>query len=181
MGPRSARKNAPMNSPNGSVNFTEVGLCSRLQSVALRLRKPCKRTIVRLKATCNQNRILAYHMEQLTSAEKSTFIRSLSEAIQDIVFFKNPNGEYMYANHAFERLYGYTLEQIKGKSDSAFLIENEANYFAVRDKEAMEAGRPTVSEAWQDNELTGERECYETIKTPVFSEDGRRLGLLGIV
>lgn len=120
-------------------------------------------------------------MDQLTSSEKSTFIRSLCDAIQDIVFFKNPDGEYLYANHAFERLYGYTLEQIKGKSDAAFLIDDEAKYFAARDQEAMEAGKTTISEAWQVNELTGERECYETIKTPVFHEDGRLLGLLGIV
>lgn len=120
-------------------------------------------------------------MEKLTSAEKSTFIRSLCEAIQDIVFFKNPNGEYLFANHAFERLYGYTLEQIKGKSDYDFLVSDEADYFAMRDKEAVEAGKPTISQAWQVNELTGEQECYETIKAPVYSADGHLMGLLGVV
>ena len=117
----------------------------------------------------------------MTSAEKSTFIHTLCEAIQDIVFFKNPNGEYLFANHAFERLYGYTLEQIKGKSDFSFLTKDEAELFADRDNEAINAGRQTISEAWQINELTGDRECYETIKTPVFSDDGRLLGLLGVV
>ena len=120
-------------------------------------------------------------MEKLTSAEKSIFIRCLCETIQDIVFFKNPNGEYIFANHAFEQLYGYTLEQIKGKSDHAFLTKDEADNFAVRDKEAMDAGEPTRSEAWQVNELTGENECYETIKTPVYSEEGHLMGLLGVV
>lgn len=119
-------------------------------------------------------------MEQLTSAEKSTFIRTLCEAIQDIVFFKNPNGEYLFANHAFEQLYGYTFAQLEGKSDFSFLTEEEAEFFAARDKEALEAGKPTISEAWQINDLTGERECYKTIKTPVFSE-GRLMGLIGIV
>jgi hypothetical protein len=37
------------------------------------------------------------------------------------------------------------------------------------------------SEAWQLNELTGVQECYETIKTPVYSEDGQLIGLLGVV
>jgi PAS domain S-box-containing protein len=120
-------------------------------------------------------------MEKLTSAEKSMVIRSLCEAIQDIVFFKNPNGEYLFANHAFERLYGYTLEQIMGKSEYEFLVVDEADYFASRDKEAVQAGRPTHSEAWQVNELTGAQECYVTIKTPVFSENGELIGLLGVV
>lgn len=134
-----------------------------------------------LIATQPQKNIPGFCMEQLTSAEKSTFIRTLCEAIQDIVFFKNPNGEYLFANHAFERLYGYTLEQIKGKSDFSFLTKDEAELFADRDNEAINAGRQTISEAWQINELTGDRECYETIKTPVFSDDGRLLGLLGVV
>jgi len=120
-------------------------------------------------------------MEKLTSTEKSIFIRSLCEAIQDIVFFKNPNGEYLFANYAFERLYGYTLAQILGKSDYEFLVKDEADYFAFQDKEAINAGKPTHSEAWQINELTGAQECYETIKTPVYSPDGQLLGLLGIV
>lgn len=134
-----------------------------------------------LIATQLQKHITVFRMEQLTSAEKSTFINTLCEAIQDIVFFKNPNGEYLFANHAFERLYGYTLEQIEGKSDFSFLMKEEAEFFAARDKEAMTAGKQTVSEAWQLNELTGERECYQTIKTPVFSDDGRLIGLLGVV
>ena len=128
-----------------------------------------------------QRRVSKFRMEQLTTAEKSTFIRSLCEAIQDIVFFKNPRGEYLFANHAFERLYGYTLAQIEGKSDFDFLTQDEAALFAARDKEALDAGKQTISEAWQINELTGERECYQTIKTPVFTEEGRLLGLLGVV
>ena len=134
-----------------------------------------------LIATQPKKNIPGFRMEQLTAAEKSTFIHTLCEAIQDIVFFKNPNGEYLFANHAFERLYGYTLEQIKGKSDFSFLTKDEAELFADRDKEAINAGRQSISEAWQINELTGDRECYATIKTPVFSDDGRLLGLLGVV
>jgi PAS domain S-box-containing protein len=120
-------------------------------------------------------------MEELTSAEKSAFIRALCETVQDIVFFKNPHGQYMFANHAFERLYGYTFAQIEGKTDFDFLTAEEAEYFAARDQEAFQAGKRTASEAWQINELTGERECYETIKTPVFSDSGRLMGLLGVV
>ena len=67
-----------------------------------------------------------------------------------------------------------------GKTDYAFLTEQEASYFAGRDQAACEAGQPTVSEAWQENELTGEQECYETVKTPVFSDEGNLLGLLGV-
>jgi len=120
-------------------------------------------------------------MDQLTSVDKSILIRELCEAVQDIVFFKNPDGEYLFANRAFEHLYGYTFEQIQGKSDFDFLTKAEAEFFAARDIEALNAGKQTVSEAWQVNELTGDRECYQTIKSPVFSGGGRLMGLLGVV
>ena len=120
-------------------------------------------------------------MENLSLGSVQTLITSLAEAIPDLVFFKDPVGAYLYANHAFERLYGYTLEQIKGKTDFSFLTQEEADYFAARDQEALAAGKKTVSEAWQLNELTDQKECYETIKVPVYAEDGQLLGLLGVV
>ena len=119
-------------------------------------------------------------MENLSSAELAARIRTLFETLPDIVFFKDPQGAFLFANQAFEHLYGYTLEQIRGKSDFSFLSHEEAEYFALRDADAIAAGKPTVSEGWQVNELTSEQECYETIKTPVYAEDGTLLGLLGI-
>lgn len=119
-------------------------------------------------------------MDDFSPSEKSTLIRVLGEAVSDVVFFKDPHGAFLYANHAFELLYGYTLDQIRGKTDYDFLLEEEARFFAERDQEALRAGKPTVSEAWQLNELTGENQCYQTTKTPVRGDDGRMLGLLGV-
>jgi PAS domain S-box-containing protein len=120
-------------------------------------------------------------MDHLSSAEKSAFIHALCAAIPDIVFFKDAAGAYLFANHSFERLYGYTLAQIHGKTDFAFLSHEEATYFEARDKEALAAGRATVSEAWQLNEMTDAQECFQTTKTPVYAADGQLIGLLGVV
>ena len=120
-------------------------------------------------------------MENLSLAEVHIFVHTLADAIPDLVFFKDPAGAYVYANQAFESLYGYTLEQIKGKTDYSFLTQEEADYFAMRDQEALTAGKKTVSEAWQLNDLTDQQECYETIKIPIFAKDGRLMGLLGLV
>jgi PAS domain S-box-containing protein len=120
-------------------------------------------------------------MENLSLADVNLVFTTLVDAFPDIVFFKDSHGAFVYANPAFERLYGYTLEQIKGKTDFDFLTQEEAEYFAARDREALAAGEKTVSEAWQLNELTDEKECYETTKVPVYSKQGQLLGLLGIV
>ena len=120
-------------------------------------------------------------MENLSLADVDLVFTTLADALSDLVFFKDPDGAFLYANPAFERLYGYTLEQIKGKTDFSFLNLEEAEYFAARDREALAAGKKTVSEAWQLNELTDEKECYETTKVPVYTKQGQLLGLLGIV
>ena len=120
-------------------------------------------------------------MENLSLADVNLVFTTLVDAFPDIVFFKDPSGAFLYANPAFERLYGYTLEQIKGKTDFDFLTQEEAEYFAARDRDALAAGDKTVSEAWQLNELTDQQECYETTKVPVYSKQGQFLGLLGIV
>jgi PAS domain S-box-containing protein len=120
-------------------------------------------------------------METLSRADVDSVIHCLADALSDLVFLKDPAGAYLYANHAFERLYGYTLAQIKGKTDYAFLTQEDADVFAARDQEALRAGKKTVSEAWQLNEMTDQKECYETIKVPVYAADGQLVALLGIV
>ena len=119
-------------------------------------------------------------MEAIFEGYGSAFTEKLFETTADVVFAKDPSGAYIFVNHAFERLYGYTLGQVQHKTDFDFLPEVEAQYFANRDQEAIRAGKPTVSEAAQVNELTGLTEHFETIKTPVFDRDGQLIGLLGI-
>lgn len=110
----------------------------------------------------------------------SAFIQALCLASPDIVFVKDLNGAFLFANSAFEQLYGYTMEQIHGKTDFDFMSEEEAAYFANRDREALAADKPTVSIAWQVNHITDDDECFETIKSPLVDRSGKVVGLLGI-
>jgi PAS domain S-box-containing protein len=108
------------------------------------------------------------------------FIKTLCTATPDIVFVKDLNGAYLFANSAFERLYGYTLEQLRGQTDFLFLPEDEAKQFSECDRQALATTSPMVFAGWQINHITGKKECYETIKTPIFNKSGQVIGLLGI-
>ena len=119
-------------------------------------------------------------MEKLLTALGTAFFETLSSATPDILFVKDLDGAFLYSNKAFERLYGYTLEQIRGKTDFSFMSEEEASYFAAKDREALAATNPVVSTAWQLNHVNEEMECYETIKSAIYDLDGRVTGLLGI-
>jgi PAS domain S-box-containing protein len=116
--------------------------------------------------------------ESLVRSE--TFKDTLLHTIPDIIFVKDPQGRFIVANKAFEEKYGKRIKEIYGKSDFDFLEARQAQIFADRDQEALRAGVPTRSEAWQLDKSTGQSALYETIKTPVLAADGTLLGLMGI-
>ena len=109
-----------------------------------------------------------------------TFKDTLLHTIPDVIFVKDPQGRFIVANRAFEEKNGLRIKDIYGKSDFDFLPPDEARHFAERDREALEAGIPTLSEFRQMDHSTGESVVYETIKTPVYGLDGGLLGLMGV-
>lgn len=116
--------------------------------------------------------------QSLTRSE--TFKDTLLNTIPDVIFVKDPQGRFIVANRAFEAKNGQRIKDIYGKSDFDFLPPAMANEFAERDREALAAGGPTLSEFRQTDHSTGEAAVYETIKTPVYGADGTLLGLMGV-
>ncbi|MBC7918028.1 MAG: PAS domain-containing protein [Rhodoferax sp.] len=116
--------------------------------------------------------------QSLTRSE--TFKDSLLNTIPDVIFVKDLHGRFIVANRAFEEKNGQRIKDIYGKSDFDFLPPALAHEFAERDREALEAGGPTLSEFRQMDHSNGESVVYETIKTPVYGADGALLGLLGV-
>ncbi len=105
---------------------------------------------------------------------------TLVEAIPDLVWVKNPKGEYMSCNAKFERLFGAKEQDIIGKTDYDFVDKELADFFRAKDLAAIEATIPTINEekiAYADD---GHVELLETIKTPMFDSVGRLVGVLGV-
>ena len=112
--------------------------------------------------------------------QSEIFKDTLLHTIPDIVFVKDSQGRFIAANRAFETKYGQRIADIQGKTDFDFLDESQARYFEQRDSEALAAGKPVVSEAWQTDHSTGVEALYETIKTPLISAGGELMGLMGV-
>ena len=55
-----------------------------------------------------------------------------------------------------------------------------ADMFRMHDQKAMAKGEPSKNEEEIVFASDGHRELLETIKTPMFDEDGRLIGVLGI-
>lgn len=107
-------------------------------------------------------------------------LRTLIQTIPDLVWLKDKDGVYLQCNWMFERFFGAKEEAIIGKTDFDFLSKEEADFFRMHDRLAMEADKPTRNEEWIIFADDGRRALLETIKTPLKDERGNLIGILGI-
>jgi len=106
-------------------------------------------------------------------------LRALIDTLPDLVWLKDQQGVYLQCNKRFEQLYGATEKEIVGKTDYNFVNKELADFFRQKDNDATVAGKPSINE----EKLTfadGHKEIIETIKTPIYENDGKFVGVLGI-
>ena len=97
-----------------------------------------------------------------------------------MVWFKDTQERFQFCNARFEAYFGATEEQIVGQKASAFVDKDRAQMFRVGDQLAVEQGTSYITEEWVTFASDGHRELLEVTKSPVYSEDGKLLGVLGI-
>jgi diguanylate cyclase (GGDEF)-like protein/PAS domain S-box-containing protein len=106
-------------------------------------------------------------------------LQATLDAIPDLVWLKDTEGVYLGCNPRFARFVGASEADIVGKTDYDFIDKEQADFFRVHDRTAMEAGKPSVNEEWL-NFADGGGGLFETVKTPMFDTAGRLVGVLGI-
>lgn len=107
-------------------------------------------------------------------------LHTLVKTIPDLIWLKDIDGVYLACNIMFERLFGAHEREIIGRTDYDFVDRDLADFFRKNDRRAMAAGRPTSNEEWLTFADDGHRALMETIKTPMFDDQGTLIGVLGI-
>ncbi|MBN8502785.1 MAG: PAS domain S-box protein, partial [Sphingomonadales bacterium] len=111
-------------------------------------------------------------------AEQRRLLRTLVQTLPDLVWLKDTHGAYVTCNARFESFLGLPESEIVGLTDYAFVTRDLAEFFRANDRRAVEHG------GWRNDEwLTfadGHRELVDTIKTPMYDDDGNLIGVLGI-
>jgi PAS domain S-box-containing protein len=107
-------------------------------------------------------------------------LNTLIDTIPDLVWLKDRNGVFLKCNLRFESYFGAKENEIIGKTDYDFVEKNLADFFRKNDQAAIDAGKPKVNEEIVTFASDGHIEILETIKTPIFSNDGTLIGVLGI-
>ena len=107
-------------------------------------------------------------------------LRTLIRTIPDLIWLKDPQGNYLSCNHRFESLFGAKEKDIIGKNDYDFVDKELADLFRKYDNVAIAKGAPSRNEEEVTFAEDGHREILETIKTPLYRSDGQLSGVLGI-
>lgn len=107
-------------------------------------------------------------------------LQTLIRAIPDLLWVKDRQGHYIYCNSRFENLFGVKEKDIFGKTNYDFLNKELADFLLKHDNEVMIKEKPLINELDVNFTNDGHREILETITTPIYHDDGRLAGVLGI-
>lgn len=121
---------------------------------------------------------IAERTQQLET--ERSFLRTVLDAIPDMVFYKSPDGRYLTANIAFATLVGKTKDGLVGLNDVELFGDTpHAAHFCAIDQRAMRE-RTVVRLEERVTTPDGKTHELETIKTPCLDAQGTVVGLLGI-
>jgi PAS domain S-box-containing protein len=106
-------------------------------------------------------------------------LQTFFENSPNLIFLKDRQGRYVYANREFKRAFHVTDEQIKGKRDDEIFSPEQAGAFQANDRRVLEAGVPMEFEetAFQED---GQHASI-VHKFPLFNEGGEIYAIGGIV
>ena len=112
-------------------------------------------------------------------AQKNNFLRTLIDAMPDLIFYKDCNRAYLGCNKAFEAFAGRPEKDLIGRTDLDIFSRDVADVFRKMDLEVLSTEESRRSEEWIDYP-DGRRVPLETLKTPFFDLDGEIIGVVGV-
>ena len=122
---------------------------------------------------------LRFETEQKLVASNAQ-LRAIFDGSSDLMWLKDKKGRYQMCNKQFERHLGVVESEVKGKTDFDFVDEYSASSFSQSDMQAIDEHRVVRNEGRFISADDGRHVFLETIKTPVFDENGNFIGLLGV-
>lgn len=130
------------------------------------------------------HRSLDVNSKELTEAIKEIkiaheLLHSVTESIQDLIFYKDLDFKYIGCNQSCANFFGYSEATIIGKDDFELYPIEYALGFRQRDALIFETVKSTTNEEWVKN-VNGEDVLLLTTKHPLFNSKGELFGLVGI-
>jgi PAS domain S-box-containing protein len=120
-------------------------------------------------------------LERRVAAEDAAlFLEAIVENIPDMIFVKDANElAFTRLNRAGEELLGIPRAELLGKSDRDFFPPDEAQFFAIKDRDALR-GKTLVDIPEEPIQTRSGQRWLHTKKVPIIGAGGQPLFLLGI-
>jgi len=130
------------------------------------------------------HRFLEVNSKELTEAIKEIkkghdLLHSVTESIQDLIFYKDLNFEYIGCNQSFANFFGKSEAEFLGKNDFELYPMEYALGFRQRDTLIFDRIESITNEEWVKN-FKGDDVLLLTAKHPLFNSGGELMGLVGI-
>jgi PAS domain S-box-containing protein len=111
---------------------------------------------------------------------ESTLLHALMDNIPDAIYFKDTESRFTRVNRHVPYRGGNAPEEVVGKTDFDFFVEEHARAAYEDEQRIMRTGVPLVDKEECETYTDGSQTWLSTTKVPVFDEEGRVTGLVGI-
>ena len=118
-------------------------------------------------------------MTDAQAAFTSVAMQHVFDSIPDVIFWKDIDGIYRGGNKAWGDLLGRPVGETLGKTDFELFPQEVAAFFRTNDQAMLASGQPRRNDEWVDYP-DGRRVPLDTLKSPVFDEGGKIIGLVGV-
>ncbi|HEX7317257.1 MAG TPA: PAS domain-containing protein [Pyrinomonadaceae bacterium] len=111
---------------------------------------------------------------------ESTLLHALMDNVPDAIYFKDTESRFTRVNRHAPYRGGNAPEEVVGKTDFDFFIEEHARAAYEDEQRVMRTGVPLIDKEECETYTDGSQTWLSTTKVPVFDEGGRVTGLVGI-
>ena len=125
------------------------------------------------------NRDVTERQKHLALIQKNlALLQTIINATPDIIFVKDTEGRYQWANQALADLFSRTVADIIGKRDRELFPESVSSKIEADDRQIIELKASSTYE--ETIVVDGESISYLTTKTVYFDDSNNVLGIVGI-
>ncbi|MBV9928431.1 MAG: PAS domain-containing protein [Acidobacteria bacterium] len=111
---------------------------------------------------------------------ESTLLRALMDNIPDAIYFKDTESRFTRVNRHAPYRGGNAPEDVVGKTDFDFFVEEHARAAYEDEQRVMRTGEPLIDKEECETYTDGSTTWLSTTKVPIVDEGGRVTGLAGI-